>query len=62
MKKRRDQMLLTAAEAEICLDLWATKKFDTAHIASFLGVKEHAVSRCIHLARGLRAEQARGAA
>lgn len=62
MKKKPEQIFLTASEAEICLELWATKKFDTAHIASFLRVKEHAVSRCIHPARGLRNERARGVA
>ena len=60
MNPRHEQIFLTTEQAEMCIKFWATHKFDTAHIADFLRVKEHAVSRCIHLARGMQAEM-RGA-
>jgi hypothetical protein len=56
MRQNMRDMFLTRNEATICLELWATQKFDTAHIASLLQVAEHKVSRCIHLARSIRDE------
>lgn len=45
--------LLTANEAEICLELWATKRFDTFDIARLLSVREDAVARTIQAARDI---------
>lgn len=40
-------------QAEACLELWSSKKFDTNDIARILRVPEHAVSRLIQAARDL---------
>lgn len=48
---RRRNYLLTADQAEQCLELWSCGKFDTFDIARFLRVPEHAVCRIIQAAR-----------
>ncbi|CDN93673.1 hypothetical protein BN949_02828 [Agrobacterium tumefaciens] len=45
-------------QAEACLELWSSKKFDTNDIARILRVPEHAVSRLIQAARDLARAQA----
>ncbi len=50
---RKPSRLLTANEAEICLELWATKRFDTFDIACLLGVGEDAVARTIQTTRDI---------
>ncbi|NVP56069.1 hypothetical protein [Mycoplana rhizolycopersici] len=53
LNHRRPSRLLTANEAEICLELWATKRFDTFDIARLLCVGEDAVARTIQAARDI---------
>ncbi|MDQ1185957.1 hypothetical protein [Agrobacterium larrymoorei] len=44
---------LDADQAEACLELWASRKFDTHDIHRILRVPEHAVCRLIQAARDL---------
>lgn len=46
-------IFLDQDQAEACLELWSSKKFDTNDIARMLRVPEHAVSRLIQAARDL---------
>ncbi len=48
---RRPFRMLTANEAEICLELWSTRRFDTYDIARLLCVGEDAVARTIQASR-----------
>lgn len=58
MRRRREAPLfLDRLQAELCLELWSTKKFDTAQIASFLDVPEPAICRTIQAARDLARDQ-----
>ena len=51
MKKRCHQHIPTREEAEIVLELWASKCFDTHDIARYTRLHEAVVSRLIHAAR-----------
>lgn len=54
MKPRQPRpVFLDQDQAEACLELWYSKKFDTNDIARILRVPEHAVSRLIQAARDL---------
>ncbi len=54
MKQRQPRLVfLDQDQAEACLELWSSKKFDTNDIARILRVPEHAVSRLIQAARDL---------
>lgn len=50
---RRHFQLLTSNEAEACLELWASRKFDTNDISRLLGVHESAVARTVQAARDM---------
>ena len=56
MRSRLSHYLLTAGEAEACLELWLSRKFDTFDIARFLGVPEHVICRTIQAARDVARE------
>lgn len=49
----RRAVFLDADQAEACLELWSSKKFDTYDISRMLRVPEHAVCRLIQAARDL---------
>lgn len=54
MKRRQPRpAFLDQDQAEACLELWSSKKFDTNDIARILRVPEPAVSRLIQAARDL---------
>jgi hypothetical protein len=53
MSSRRHHNLPTADEAEMVLELWATKRFDTLDIARFSRLHESVVDRLIHAARDM---------
>lgn len=51
-------VFLDQDQAEACLELWSSKKFDTNDIARILRVPEHAVSRLVQAARDMARAQA----
>ncbi|MFK0330887.1 hypothetical protein ACIQUB_07165 [Rhizobium sp. NPDC090275] len=51
--RRVGQYLIDADQAEHCLELWASKRFDTLDIARFLRIPEHVVCRTIQAARDI---------
>lgn len=54
MKRREPRpVFLDQDQAEACLELWSSKKFDTNDIARILRVPEHSVCRLIQAARDL---------
>jgi len=53
LRRRRPSRPLDSEQARICLELWASKRFDTLEISHLLRVKEDAIARTIQAARDM---------